>query len=56
MTKNREYDNFDRTMQELLKVPHSELRAKLDAEKTEKQTKKRKSRASASGHASRAKD
>jgi hypothetical protein len=37
--KNPEFENFDRTMRELMKVPHSALKAKLDAEKA---TKKRK--------------
>ena len=50
-----EFDNFDRTMSDLLKVPHSEIKAALDAEKAEK-NKKRKSKTSASDHASRAKD
>jgi hypothetical protein len=36
-----EYDAFDRTMRELIKVPHSEIKAKLDAEK---KTKKRKTK------------
>jgi len=38
-----EFGNFDRTMRQLIKVPHSEIKAKLDAEKTEKakRTKKR---------------
>ena len=45
-----EYDNFDRTMRELMKVPHSELKAKLDAEKRAKKRKKsRKSSASREG-------
>lgn len=39
-----EFDNFDRTMGELLKVPHSEIKAKLDAEKAEKKTAKKKSK------------
>jgi hypothetical protein len=41
MTKHdsSEFNNFDRTMRKLMRVPHSELKAKLDAEK---QTKKRK--------------
>ena len=34
--KNPAYENFDRTMTELLKVPHSEIKAKLDAEKAAK--------------------
>jgi hypothetical protein len=42
-----EYENFDRTMQRLMKVPHSEVKAKLDAEKAAKERKKAK-RSSAS--------
>jgi hypothetical protein len=49
MKKNNEFENFDRTMHELLKVPHSEIKAKLDAEKKAKGRKPKK--ASASGHA-----
>jgi hypothetical protein len=41
MTKN-EYENFDRTMRELIKVPHSEIKAKLDAEKKLRSRKRRK--------------
>jgi hypothetical protein len=45
--ENDEFENFDRTMRELIKVPHSEIKAKLDAEKREKQKRKvRKSSAS----------
>jgi hypothetical protein len=33
---NSEFDNFDRTMRALVKVPRSEIKAQLDAEKTEK--------------------
>jgi hypothetical protein len=33
---NREFDNFDSTMRKLLAIPHSEIKAKLDAEKAEK--------------------
>ncbi len=51
-----EFDRFDKTMEQLLKVPHSEVKAKLDVEKAEKQKKKRKPKTSASGRASRAKD
>ena len=40
MKKNKEYENFERTMTELLKVPHSEIKAKLDAEKAAKKRKK----------------
>jgi hypothetical protein len=34
MTK--QYDKFDHMMDKLLKVPHSEIKAKLDAEKAAK--------------------
>jgi hypothetical protein len=37
--KSKEYENFERTMTELLKVPHSEIKAKLDAEKAAKKRK-----------------
>jgi hypothetical protein len=47
---SEEYDNFDRTMRELVKVPHSEIKARLEAEKAEK--KKRKTKPSASVRAS----
>jgi hypothetical protein len=36
------FENFDRTMRELLKVPHSEIKAKLEAEKKAKKRKKAK--------------
>ena len=50
-TKNEEFDNFDRTMRELMSVPHDEIKAALDAEKAEKQKKKRKAKKpSASDH------
>jgi hypothetical protein len=40
MKKNsNEYDNFEHTMRELIKVPHSEIKAKLDAEKAAKKRK-----------------
>jgi hypothetical protein len=35
-TTNNEFNNFDRTMRKLMSVPHSEIKAKLDAEKREK--------------------
>ena len=42
-----EFVNFDRMMRELMKVPHSKIKAKLDAEKKAKKRKKaRKSSAS----------
>jgi hypothetical protein len=31
-----EFRNFDRMMRELIKVPHTEIKAKLDAEKAAK--------------------
>jgi len=47
---NREFSNFDRTMRRLIQVPHSEIKAKLDAEKKAKKRKKaRKSSASRDG-------
>ncbi len=54
MKSSREYEQFDRTMRKLISVPHERLKAALDAEKRAKE--KRKSRTSASGRASRAKD
>jgi hypothetical protein len=49
-----EYENFDRTMRDLMKVPHDEIKAALDAERAEKQKKKRKAKKpSASGRAGR---
>lgn len=44
--KSKEFEKFDRAMEELLKVPHSEIKKKLDAEKAEKAKKKKKSKAS----------
>jgi hypothetical protein len=41
MVKNSEFDNFDRTMQKLIKVPHSTIKARLDAEKAAKQQKRK---------------
>lgn len=47
-----DYERFDRTMRNLIKVPHSEVKAKLDAEKAQKQKRKRKAKTlSASGRA-----
>jgi hypothetical protein len=40
--RSSEYENFDRAMKELIKVSHSELKTKLDAEKKSKERKKRK--------------
>lgn len=49
MTKQSEHGRFDSTMRDLMKVPHSEIKAKLDAEKAEKKRKAKKP--SASGRA-----
>ena len=50
MNKSSEYVKFDRTMRKLVSIPHSAVKAKLDAERRAK--KKRKPRVSASGRAS----
>jgi hypothetical protein len=42
MRKNTEYEKFDHTMRQLMKVPHSEIKAKLDEEKAAKAEKKQK--------------
>jgi CO dehydrogenase/acetyl-CoA synthase alpha subunit len=42
--KPSEFENFDRTMRDLISVPHDEIKAALDAEKAEKQKKKRKAK------------
>jgi hypothetical protein len=36
MPKSKEFEKFDNTMTVLLKVPHSEIKEKLDAEKAAK--------------------
>ena len=36
MNKSKEFEQFDRTMRQLISVPHSEIKAKLDAEKATK--------------------
>lgn len=41
--KNAEYKTFDNMMGKLLKVPHSELKSKLDEEKKRKKRKAKKS-------------
>jgi hypothetical protein len=40
MKTRSEYDNFTEMMGKLVKVPHSEVKAKLDAEKKSKMRKK----------------
>jgi hypothetical protein len=39
MKSPSEYEKFDRTMRDLIKVSHDELKAKLDAEKATKPAK-----------------
>jgi hypothetical protein len=48
-----EFDNFDRTMRDLMSVPHDEIKAALDAEKRAKAKKKKRKvkKPSASGRA-----
>jgi len=41
-SNNGEYQKFARMMEQLIKVPHSEIKAKLDAEKAAKKRKKSK--------------
>jgi hypothetical protein len=50
---NTQFENFDRTMRQLMSVPHSDIKAALDAEKADKQKKKKRKakKPSASGHA-----
>jgi hypothetical protein len=40
--KKNEYDNFENLTRQLVGVPHSEVKAKLDAEKAAKKRKKSK--------------
>jgi hypothetical protein len=42
MKKQNEYKHFEETVELLLRVPHAELKAKLDAEKKAKERKKSK--------------
>lgn len=48
--KENEFNHFDYTLRELLKVSHTEIKAKLDKEKQAKKRKKSK-KSSASGRA-----
>jgi hypothetical protein len=41
MKSSEEFEVFDRTMRKLIQVPHSEIKAKLDAEKADKQRRKK---------------
>jgi hypothetical protein len=44
--KTTEYQRFDDAMTQLLKVPHSEIKAKLEAEKAAKAARKKTKRVS----------
>ena len=56
MKENQEYDRFDKTMRNLMKVSHDDIRAKLEAEKAAKNKKRKAKKPSASDHASSEKD
>jgi hypothetical protein len=50
MQIKKEYDNFEKNVSALLKVPHAEIKAKLEEEKAAKKRKKsKKSSASREG-------
>jgi len=46
MTNTDEFTKFDATMKQLIKVPHSTIKAKLDAEKEAKKSPKSKKKES----------
>lgn len=48
MRRHNEFENFDRMVRDVLKVPHTDIKAKLDAEKAAKKRKKPKKSSSAS--------
>ena len=41
MKINTEFEKFDHTMRKLIAVPHSEIKAKIEAEKVAKRQKKK---------------
>ena len=41
MKQESEFENFDRTMRDLIKVSHDEIKAELDAEKAAKPQKRK---------------
>ena len=47
-SRNQQFDKFDRAMHELIKVPHSDIKAKLDAERSAKAKKREAKKSSAS--------
>jgi hypothetical protein len=52
LKKEQEYQRSNRMMQELMSVPHSEIKAKPDAEKASKQKKRKAKNPSALDRAS----
>ena len=48
-----QFDRFDATMRQLIRVPHDRLKAELEAEKQAKGKKRKPKKTSASGRASR---
>jgi hypothetical protein len=50
--KTSEFEKFDNTMRKLIHVPHSEMKAKLDAEKRAKKKRKAKKPSASEGRAS----
>jgi hypothetical protein len=38
--QSKEFENFNHTMQKLISVPHSKIKAKLEAEKAAKKSKR----------------
>jgi len=47
--KSSEYGRFDETMHRLIAIPHSEIKAKLDAEKAVKASKPKRKRKAKNG-------
>ena len=41
MSQSKEFQNFDQTMQKLMSVSHSEIKAELEAEKAAKKSRKK---------------
>jgi hypothetical protein len=56
MKNATEFEKFNNTMRKLISVPHSEIKAKLDAEKVSKKSKRKAKRPSVSDHVNGEKD
>jgi hypothetical protein len=54
--RSKEFEKFDNAMEQLLKVPHSEIKKKLDAEKAEKAKKRKAKKSSAASQEKLASD